>query len=181
MRRRAAVSTLFSILRILKDSVAPILPILAAEIDEANPSIGNSFSSGSRRSSLPDNVLDKRQAKMFDNFLDSFREDVVAKLTFENLKSTDLNIAPTDTEGRMFLDRFQAEDLCELLQVPKVTVVNPTDIPSSSSIEFGKHFLVTNIESKCYLCPRCRLKTAEDDEALCKRCDNVMESLQSQK
>ena len=94
-RRRAAVTTLFHILNILTESVAPILPILAAELKEANPLIGDPFRRCSTSVELawPQDLLDSPEIQMFQDFLDAFK---AALRSDPGLKSKELRISALD-------------------------------------------------------------------------------------
>ncbi len=199
-RRRSAVTTLYHILHTLKDSLAPICPVLAREVEEAHPLVRASF-------------LEGRADRAFvfrDDGLACSLEPIqrlqksVSKAAGEQGKNQGrclLTLAGRTTVAQESLSIFEEDDkdLTELyqvrgwqgqsytdystcnFQVSRVRVLPKRDFPAEGMLPSVDRNFSFSLEedSGVHLCPRCRRLTSLQENSLCARCDAVVAKMGS--
>lgn len=162
LRRKSAQTALYHILEVLKDSFAPICPILASEVEMELPFLRKSFEIGHSLELLK-SWNNQEVINMF-NKLKKIEETCVEN----KIKLAVDDHLILNTKNSEFKNFFETSDLVEYFRISKVTF---TDEPLSelSTDDFQFEIKKTDL----HFCPRCRLHRAETENNLCTRCSKA--------
>eukprot|EP00095_Tigriopus_kingsejongensis_P004112 maker-scaffold122_size333723-snap-gene-1.10 protein:Tk04112 transcript:maker-scaffold122_size333723-snap-gene-1.10-mRNA-1 annotation:"isoleucine--trna mitochondrial" len=174
LRRQAAVTSLTFMLESLKSSVAPIMPVLATEVENSHPAVQTSF-----RQHEPLQIpIEWKNAPLEHSFKDLMEARDSLSFSFQDstLRSgIDLMVVfkkQTSRPGNM-----NEQDLAEFFQVPQVTIGQIGQGLALENIEMSidnSGLDMVAIKTKGHFCPRCRLNTALAPNQLCSRCAIVI-------
>ncbi|KAG0661014.1 isoleucine-tRNA ligase [Monosporozyma unispora] len=190
LKRKQTQTTLYYILDTYRHILTPILPVLLQEVwnnlpnqwkfnqknkYDSNSIMGLKVPTFKHISSLESDV--KNFANIQLPLLRLFQREQ-QHLSQNITKSGQLNVV-LRVRGNVNETPLNPEEVADILQVASVEVVNTDDSSFSTlpgeMIKFGSQAVkMTLTESPLFKCPRCWKYTAEVEDSLCHRCDDVV-------
>lgn len=168
--RRASQSAMFYIVRTLLGLVAPVLTYTADEAMEHAPAVLKgecndifdfTYTAIPDVTSTIDGAYLKEVREAFSIVVDEMKKEKVIKNTLE------LSIL-TDSEKILALDPTEAQDWFVVSEVKE----GLEDAPLRTFSVGDEHFAV--VKSSLHKCPRCWKFASESEDALCERCEGVI-------
>ncbi|XP_057652839.1 isoleucine--tRNA ligase, mitochondrial [Diorhabda carinulata] len=171
--RRSAQFTLYQILEIVTQSIAPMLPHLVEELYLYFLQKQNTSYFTSEHSKPTDEWKDSKIEKLFDIIL-LCKRDINKEI---GANTTDKVVEIMFAKDVCFYDikpisnlKELEKQLIDILQVSNV-IVTQGDI--------SKSYRINITQSKKHVCPRCRKVNADHDDELCRRCYEAFNYLRS--
>ncbi len=172
--RKSAVTALWYILRLLKDSLAPIMPFLAEEIRQENPRIiKDSFElSDTTSRNVADTFINPQLAEAFRPLQD-LRQKICEKAEGRNhLGDFDLHLEALNEVGARTLAMLEGRER-EFLEVAAVKSASSLSAESERTLDGMFRFHLEAALGRA--CPRCRLKVVDQEvDELCSRCRELV-------
>lgn len=163
-RRRSTITTLWHLLRGLNYSSASIAPVLSWELSQVQPLLKDIFQVDH---CWPENWNNSDVSKNFKAIQDIYKT-VVEQVQVDELKSKELMFASLPLEVKEAVNLLGPDELQEFFQVAQVSGHGTCEV---GSVQFEL------CETQGHHCQRCRLMTSSKPDELCKRCHDVVESL----
>lgn len=183
LRRLSAQTALYHSLHALLFSVAPICPVLTAEVLEASPNVvRDPFEDGTDLFRQCQSFKDEPLAASLAPLL-ALQKEVLSGGGEQRVRRCRLEIAAAGDAGARALAVLgsgasgREEDLAEVFMVPRALVTSEGRPGHATSADGNFQYLLDSSEvdnGVAFACPRCRRYTSPGEGRLCARCEDVV-------